>query len=856
MRLVSCYIENFGKLKKRAYHFEEGITAICEDNGAGKSTLAAFIKAIFYGMETRRSNAKGFADRLHYYPFEGGAFGGNLVFEMAGDTYKIERFFDEKSDTADTLTVYRNGEVYEGFGGDLGRAIFGIDKESFERTAFIFSGEIEIAATSSISSKLNGFLLGADEGGDSQKALAILEKESKEYKKVKSGKDLISDTTRRIDSLKAEIGNVEAIKRALLPKYEACTALEEQSSLLQAEILEGQTRNLVLNDWEHYEVLLAEIALGEKEKAALIDKYPAGMPTQDEINALERVLDEDEKLSSQSEILAFSPSDEISLALYAKQFVGGIPDEKEIAAYEEKSESVMQLDTALRHLNAVMPSEREKRLLQKYANGYPDEKELLALDEKARIYREAERAYRDTPACFTLTERVRDENKGTPKSLIIMAAVAAVLTAIGVALLFVMLAAGFALIALGIMLLVFDGFRYLNQKASVKENEVTRQKENPDKQKRLEDLTDASDALKAILLPYGYRSENGLLFDVDVMKNDIAEYRQYLAAQEDRLSNIASASEKKQALVQEIARFFARFGMTPSVYNKNFADLRSAIAAYRDLTERRIKASARQEALADRQRLLAEAVRAFCAKYQLASLTKPVLREMASDGIAYAALLEKNEVDRKRADAFRKEKKLTEKPQGAPTDIALLSETLDECRNRLSLLLREIEEDERQAERLDELLADKERAEEALASYKRTHKLLVSTIAFVKAAEDSLKEKYVRPVKEMFLKHAAVIEATLGEKITMDKNFTIRFERFGRERDEKHLSSGQRSIVAFCFRLALIANMYPEEKPFLIMDDPFLSLDATHLAKAKEVLSALLGDMQIVYFTCHESRML
>ncbi|MBQ3516575.1 MAG: AAA family ATPase, partial [Lachnospiraceae bacterium] len=51
MRLVSCYIENFGKLHRFSYDFQEGLNVICEENGWGKTTLAAFLKAMFYGME-------------------------------------------------------------------------------------------------------------------------------------------------------------------------------------------------------------------------------------------------------------------------------------------------------------------------------------------------------------------------------------------------------------------------------------------------------------------------------------------------------------------------------------------------------------------------------------------------------------------------------------------------------------------------------------------------------------------------------------------------------------------------------------------------------------------------------------
>ena len=49
MKLLSCYIENYGKISATTFDFNEGLTAFCEKNGYGKTTLASFVKAMFYG---------------------------------------------------------------------------------------------------------------------------------------------------------------------------------------------------------------------------------------------------------------------------------------------------------------------------------------------------------------------------------------------------------------------------------------------------------------------------------------------------------------------------------------------------------------------------------------------------------------------------------------------------------------------------------------------------------------------------------------------------------------------------------------------------------------------------------------
>lgn len=110
MKLISCHIENYGKISGEDFKFDGNLTAYCEKNGYGKTTLASFLKAMFYGLDSDRTNS-GFNERRHYYPFAGGNFGGNVVFVSDGKTYKIERYFDEKSETKDSLTLYCNGKL-------------------------------------------------------------------------------------------------------------------------------------------------------------------------------------------------------------------------------------------------------------------------------------------------------------------------------------------------------------------------------------------------------------------------------------------------------------------------------------------------------------------------------------------------------------------------------------------------------------------------------------------------------------------------------------------------------------------------------------------------------------------------
>ena len=60
MKLLSCHVDNFGKLSNLTLNFTDGINVINEANAWGKSTLAAFLKAMFYGLDAKK-DPKAFA---------------------------------------------------------------------------------------------------------------------------------------------------------------------------------------------------------------------------------------------------------------------------------------------------------------------------------------------------------------------------------------------------------------------------------------------------------------------------------------------------------------------------------------------------------------------------------------------------------------------------------------------------------------------------------------------------------------------------------------------------------------------------------------------------------------------------
>ena len=119
MKLVQCKIENFGKLRDFSFDFSEGIHIICQKNGWGKSTLAAFIRIMFFGFENPGKQDKLVNERKRFTPWQGGVYGGSVIFEVDGKQYLMRRVFGKKEkdeahcgDNADLFSCFFSFALY------------------------------------------------------------------------------------------------------------------------------------------------------------------------------------------------------------------------------------------------------------------------------------------------------------------------------------------------------------------------------------------------------------------------------------------------------------------------------------------------------------------------------------------------------------------------------------------------------------------------------------------------------------------------------------------------------------------------------------------------------------------------
>ena len=118
-------------------------------------------------------------------------------------------------------------------------------------------------------------------------------------------------------------------------------------------------------------------------------------------------------------------------------------------------------------------------------------------------------------------------------------------------------------------------------------------------------------------------------------------------------------------------------------------------------------------------------------------------------------------------------------------------------------------------------------------------------------ARENLSSRYLDKMQNAFLGR---MQQMGGEekKFTMDTDFGIMLMEKGKSRSIEYLSSGWRDMVGFCLRLSLADGLFEQQKPCLVLDDPFVYLDDERARAARRLLDALSGEYQIIYLTCRE----
>ena len=796
MKLLACHIDNFGKLCDVSLQFSDGLNVINESNAWGKSTLAAFLKAMFYGLDAKKSAGAFDKERVMYRPWQGGAFGGEVDFEINGKKYRISRTFGrtEKADEFHLYDLKTNLESFD-FSQDIGSEIFELDSASFKRSIYIAQNDCASETSDGINAKLGNLAENTDDINNFESANQQLKDILNQLTpdrvtgSIKKRKNYITQLTQELRTFEAAQDGLAGIK-----------AKEQKVSQQLQELLgirKGYAEALVVASEDsrrkalqaQYDALCQDATEKEEKRDAYKALFPVGVPVEAEFQTQMR------NLSKMNEVLATSKSHELSLE-----------EMEEYSKLEEMFETQVPTDEDI------------DAALAMFAEIDKQKEEIARQESKLAVFKED-----------LAKEVIEPKFSGNIAYRIFL------FLGIGVALVSL-----FALLSWRMELLPEIEPRYLLIAAVV---------------------TGVCGAVFGII---------GTVFSVRVYK-DRQTWKSMMDAEYASLEAKAKAVSDTIAMMQEDVRrvyatihdFLANVHVYCEVseYQPKLYELKNQTQEYLRMKEK-IAESEKGGGLYKeyRSKLLS-----FAKLYQLdlgkdeAYTLNQLQTKAAEYQMAEAAYQEANQ--KKEAFESSQDKSFWTKQAICPysieelnTWIAQTDEKIEElkvAKNQYTIQLENLQEqldlrDEKEAE-LTELLTAQEKDTQS-------YHILKLTQEFLQQAKEQFTARYMEPIAKGFGKYYGMLTGDESGKWVIDANIQLRVKEMGELRETHWLSAGYQDLIGVCMRLALVDAMYQEEKPFLILDDPFVNLDQEKVEAGNELLREVAEEYQVIYFTCHDSR--
>lgn len=770
MKLISLYIENFGGLHRYALELEDGLTVIEGENGFGKTTLAEFIRAMFYGFP-RKGKTLDKSRRQKYTPWNGGKFGGNLVFELDGARYRVERTFGAtpKGDSF-ALIDLSTGKKSNRFTEELGLELFQLDADSFERSTYLPQmAEGQVLTTDSIRSKLSNLVEDTNDVGNFEKAVAALKAKRSTFVPYRGSGGSVMQAGSQISQLQNQIhrageqkDTLEEVERSIAQlqqtQEDAATRRDQlrndirlASEAVAAKVVHRQHRNLT----EQHAA--ADAACREFE-----GKYPYGIPSWE-------CIDEAGNAAAQLEIL------------------GG--------------RTVTQQDD----LDALSILEENTGYFKDHQ---PTADEMTACRNRCAEHASLRNRIMELAAEVTCQSDVRINV--LPTVLLLLLGVAGAV--LGAVLMGREMLYGTIALGIGGLLLIGGIIAAVRLGAARKKLHLFQetQRQTREEMDRLTaEAEQLADGIRSFLSAYG--PAEGTDFYVRLAELE-RRSEAYLRAQ----TRVAQWQREKAEHKAEMTRwndvltaFFASIGLNRQ---ENVRKQLQQIRRDRDDWE---------ETLESRTRLARE-LAAFRQEHE-ETLAMPAPENLED------------------LEALRQEE-------------VAVSIRLNGCADELLRQRQRRDQLLSQVQQIPQLQDELQYWQEKKAADQKKSDLLDETMALLEQAKESLSDSYLGPIRQSFAGYLGKLWQDQEGQVLVTPDLDVQLERFGEARELGYFSAGQADTVMLCMRFALVDALFAAEKPFVILDDPFVNLDDSHTAQALELLKSLSQDRQILYLTCSSSR--
>ncbi len=899
MKLISCHVENFGRLSGFDTDFDAHLTLFCEQNGWGKSTLAAFLKAMLYGLKGDRKRSVQENERKRFAPWQGGPFGGSLRFAAGGKGYTVTRLFGEKeADDFFELRETETNRVSGDFGPELGRELFRIDAASFERTVFI--SQNDCAADSAATDDMNALISHLSDHTDDMNNFESADRSLKEeadrlgpqrsgrLKKLREQKAAKAEEVRRGAHLVESLNGQAALLSGQRERLAELEAREKELIGIQEEALKVSE---ALAERSLYERIYGQYEAEQEKFKTVSSFFPGAIPRPEEVGEAERLCD-DLRLA-ESEAARFKPTEEDrQLLSLAEGRFGG--EEAFRTACTASLEQLRELKTLRRRAEDDRLTFAEQRQWTELAPLFENRPSASAV----KTLRSEQESWSAKAAGLAEREKAAREFEGSAKKrrflsrtllilgiLLLMAGALWILRQTGVLLTTEERAAiaehpeqapmstipvwlGPVSAGAGLLLAVFG--LAVGRKKPEGSPEETAAELGEQRRKAEEEAGKRGREVDAYFRQLGLQPAET---EIWARLTELSEQEKvYLALGEKRqIEKEHGYGPEADRLEAEIRQFLAAHGAAlgeDETPDDGFAKLREDFASYLELKKKRQSYEGAMRREKDCRAAILQWLRRFGFREdgQDADRLKPQIRRIYEQVLSY----DEEEKDARAAETewerFEAEHDVARirslAADAQAPDTKALAEQLSALRKEHEALRTAAAQEARILDKMQEEFDSHEQAVRELADLEAEtaetagrYEVVSKARTFLTQAKEAVTARYAAPIRNAFRKYYSLLEAGRADVYTVGADAAVTVSELGRQREQSSLSAGYRDLVGFCLRLALADAMYPGEKPMLIMDDPFVNLDERKTSAAMGLLGEAAKDYQIIYFTCHGGRM-
>ncbi len=883
MKIVSCHIENFGKLSGVSLSFQKGCNVIFEENGWGKSTLAAFIRVMLFGFAEEKARDDLKNERKRYRPWQGGVYGGQLEFETGGETYRITRTFGAKKKD-DRFSLRRADTNLESgrFSENVGEELFSLDCASFCRTVFISQNDCETTSTDGINAKIGNL---ADDTDDINNYEAVNRKLQDLLNKMSPTR-----STGSLYRMKNEIGRLEEnvragrgidqtmeeIRRKLSQRTSEQQSLKrEQEELLQKQQEIGAYKD-IQGKLEVYTALCEEYRLRkgqvDEEKSYFPDRVPKS-------RELEEMIAESARLSVAEERADFhkmTAEEEQQYRYLQKLFGRFCPTEEMLREQGEKLKELQEIRVAI--ATSRLPEEELDRLNayeRQFREDVPTQQrleEVIDLYTRCADKKKVLDQKRDTLAALQELSggsaqggagRSRRGARGLGILLGTAVAVAGLLCAVFTA----QKQIGVAAAVTGILFCIWSFLRRRKRRGGNGQREKGADRLEREIAEDERFIREAEEETERFLADYGYGFQEGRVLEtLYELKNDIREY--VLLLKKEQSFQGQDFAERRRKIIDELHEFLYVFFPDIVLREEDLLiiidEMKGQVREYERLREKDQNADREDRLYGD----TVDRVKAFLAS--LSMEPEPDLQGQLTDIqhhlqsllVSYAEY-RKIRAQKEEFEAAEDVSELMEKAKIKDDDaLEGINGRLAEIASQLEFLYGDIADYNRQLNDLREAgdrgQEDGERLMDLRREYDegmRRYEILRRTRELLEQAKTSLTARYTGPIRESFGRYYEMLSNEGEQRYHFDANNDVTIDEKGMQREPRFFSAGYRDMIGICMRMALVDAMYQEEKPFVLFDDPFANLDGDKTEGALKFLQEISARYQVLYFTCHESRL-